>query len=439
MNVNCDGEKGLTTQTVAIKFQLVNFRSFAGWPLAAAMSSSLDSTAAFSDRAEQIGVEKWIIDKFKQKKFATFGRLAFAFPHSPQSSDDGPFKRFLADVLEDNPSDDQMATLRRLFFESHTMAITDVRMRTESDPDPAQATRRMPTAERVARQHEQEKRLGGLIFNPNTIPSNHLVDMFVEMGETGILTYVKAEHCCSRAQEVESIKKDTSISTDPSGLLKLSTKQGDQSCDAGSELKLRSAWQRRSLAMDLAGIASFETMETWVQFLFQQLLRDQPKGFAKISLQQLIDCDRNLFILASHLTMGKLTSPAGEAKPLDEAVKKLKDSTEVLQYLAPLPSQRAHESPAQPATRPNKVQKVEKGGKGQGKGPQGKGSGPSKLQLPEGCTTHDSENRRLCFAFQNGRCKFKGPPGKRCARGYHKCYKQNCFRPKPYYLCNHAD
>ena len=237
--------------------------------------------------------------------------------------------------------------------------------RTESDPDPAQATRRMPTAERVARQQEQEKRLGGLIFNPNPqlpIPSNHLVDMFVEMCETGILTYVKAEHCCSRAQEVESIKKDTSISTDPSGLLKLSTKQGDQSCDAGSELKLRGAWQRRSLAMDLAGIASFETMETWAQFLFQQLLRDQPKGFAKISLQQLVDCDRNLFILASHLTMGKLTSPAGEEKPLDQAVKKLKDSTEVLQYLAPLPVQRAHESPAQPATRPNKVQKVEKGG-----------------------------------------------------------------------------
>ena len=63
------------------------------------MSSSLDSTAAFSDRAEQIGVEKWIIDKFKQKKFATFGRLAFAFPHSPQSSDDAPFKRFLAEVV----------------------------------------------------------------------------------------------------------------------------------------------------------------------------------------------------------------------------------------------------------------------------------------------------------------------------------------------------
>ena len=91
------------------------------------MSSSLDSTAAFADRAEQIGVEGWIIEKLQQKKFATFGRFAFSFQHSPQSSDDGPFKRFLTNVLEDNISDDQMATLRRLFFESHTMAVSDVR------------------------------------------------------------------------------------------------------------------------------------------------------------------------------------------------------------------------------------------------------------------------------------------------------------------------
>eukprot|EP00435_Cladocopium_sp_Y103_P034112 s3081_g8.t1 len=246
------------------------------------MSSTLDSTAAFTDRAEQIGVEKWIVDKFTTKKFATFGKLAFAFPYSPQSADDAPFKRFLTELLETAPSDDQMAALRRLFFESHTMALTDVRLRTESNPDPAQATRKMPTAERIARQQEQEKRLGGLVFDPNTIPSNHLVDMFVDMVETGILTYVRAESCCSRAQEVDSIKKDPAVSTDASGLLKLSSKTGDQACDASTEVKLRAAWQRRNLAMDLAGLATFEVTETWVQFLFTQLLKEQPKGFARI-------------------------------------------------------------------------------------------------------------------------------------------------------------
>eukprot|EP00435_Cladocopium_sp_Y103_P010287 s5853_g2.t1 len=382
--------------------------------IAEAMSATLDSEAAFTDRAEQIGVERWIINKFKAKKFATFGKLAFAFAYAPQNADDTPLKTFLAGLLDDAPSVDQLATLRRLFFEAHTMALTDVRHRAESTPDPAQTARKMPTAERVARQKSQEQRLGGIIFNPNTIPSNHLVDMFVEMVETGILTYVKPEACCSRAQEVELVRKDPTVSTDAAGLLKLGSKLTDPSCEANTEIKLRAAWQRRSLAMDLAGLASFEVMETWVQFLFQQLLRDQPRGFAKISLQQILDCDRQIFVQASHKTMGKLSSGPLEDKPLDEVLEKLKDSSEILQYLAPLPATRGHEAPAQPSNpRGPKSPKVDKGGKGAGKG-QPANPAP-KPQLPEGCVTHDSDNKPLCFAFQNGRCKFKGPPGKRWA------------------------
>ena len=404
------------------------------------MSSTLDSTAAFTDRAEQIGVAKWIVEKLQAKKFATFGKLAFAFSHAPQSSDDGPLRNFLTNILEEAPDEEQLATLRRLFFEAHTMVLTDVRQRAEASPDPAQAVRKLPTAERLARQKAQEERLGGLVFTPNTIPSNHLVDLYVEMLETGILTYIKAELCCSRAQEVEMIKRDTTVSTDSSGLLKVGNKQADPQCDAGTELKLRAAWQRRNLAMDLSGIATFDVMETWVQYLFQQLIKEQPRGFSKISLQQVLDCDKHLFVLASHQTMGKLSCSPDEDKPLDLAVNKLKESNEVLQYLTPLPTAKIHEAPPQPASRPLKVQKTEKGAKGRGKGSDGGGGQPSsKLQLPEGCVTHDAENKPLCFSFQQGKCKFKGPPGKRCARGYHKCYKRGCYRPKPYYMCNHTD
>ena len=56
--------------------------------------------------------------------------------------------------------------------------------------------------------------------------------------------------------EVSSFKKDPTISTDSSGMLKLGNKRSDIMCDAGTELKLRAAWQRRSLAMDLAGLGT---------------------------------------------------------------------------------------------------------------------------------------------------------------------------------------
>ena len=76
-------------------------------------------------------------------------------------------------------------------------------------------------------------------------------------------------------------------------------------------------------------------------------------------------------------------------------------------------------------SRPEKVQKTEKPtNKGGANGPGKTGNGP-KLQLPDGCTSHDDENRPSC-----GKCKFKGPAGKRCVRGYHKCYKKGCYRPR---------
>ena len=402
-------------------------------------ASTLESEAAFKERAGQIGVEEKYIEKFVEKRFAAFGKYAFAVVYSPHHTDETPLRRFLADLLEEEPSLDQLACMRRLFFESHTMALTDARQRVEASPDPSVATRKLATAERVARQKEQETRLLGLVFTPETTPANHLVDLFVEMCETGVLAYTKPEQCCSRAQEVNAIRKDPTVSTDASGMLKLGSKTMDQTCEANTELKLRAAWQRRTLAMDLSGIASFDVVEGWVQYLFSQLMRDQPRGFSKVSLQQALDCDKQLFTLASHRTMGSLQKASDGTKPLDDAILALKDSSEVLQYLMPLPSVRTHEAPASSNSRPEKFQKTEKPvGKTGAKG-SGKTGGANKVQIPDGCTTHDDEHKPLCFAFQNNKCKFKGAPGKRCARGYHKCYKKGCYRPKPYYLCTHTD
>jgi len=154
-------------------------------------ASTLESEAAFKERATQIGIEDRFISKFVEKNFAAFGKYAFCVVYSPSHPDEAPPKRFLQDLLEEEPAPDQMASLRRLFFGSHTMALTDARQRVEAQPDPSMATRKMATAERVARQREQEP--GGLVFTPETTPASHLVDLFVEMGESGVLSYIKPE------------------------------------------------------------------------------------------------------------------------------------------------------------------------------------------------------------------------------------------------------
>ncbi|CAJ1396498.1 unnamed protein product [Effrenium voratum] len=81
------------------------------------MASSLESEAAFVDRASKIGVEEWIVDRLKAMQLATFGNFAFAVAYSPQSANDTMFKEFVADLLQAEPDASQLATLRRLFFE----------------------------------------------------------------------------------------------------------------------------------------------------------------------------------------------------------------------------------------------------------------------------------------------------------------------------------
>ena len=51
--------------------------------------------------------------------------------------------------------------------------------KTIPQPDPAMATRKMATAERVARQREQQGRLVGWCLLLRKNPANHLVDLFV--------------------------------------------------------------------------------------------------------------------------------------------------------------------------------------------------------------------------------------------------------------------
>ena len=82
-------------------------------------------------------------------------------------------------------------------------------------------------------------RLTGIIFTPEVMPSNKLVDQFVEMLESGVLVYLPPDACTSRAQEIQCVKKDAAISLDGAGTLRLQNKSADPVVDAGTEVKLR--------------------------------------------------------------------------------------------------------------------------------------------------------------------------------------------------------
>ena len=134
-------------------------------------------------------------------------------------------------------------------------------------------------AERQMRQTEQETRLAGIIFSPEVTPSHSLVDLCVNMLEQNVLNWIKPEECTSRCQEIQSLKKDPKVVLDASGNIKISSKTVATTCSVSSELDLKNALQRRSLAMGQARLCSFQEAEMWVQHLFLSHERAQPSGF----------------------------------------------------------------------------------------------------------------------------------------------------------------
>ena len=368
--------------------------------------------------------------ELQTKGFETFGSLAFAVSTTPQQITDAILDAWLLKVTNRDLSPYQTSCIRRLVVESHALALNDLQRKVDQPSDPQLSHRKLPMAERQTRQLEQETRLEGIMFSPEVTPSHALVDLCVNMLEQNVLTWIKPEECTSRSQEIQSLKRDPKVSLDASGTIKITSKTVNTTCAVSSELDLRNALQRRSLAMDQAKLCSFKEIELWVQHLFLSHERAQPSGFASVTLQQIIECDKQMFIRASNNLVGQLQGePGSSMTPLDKEIRALRTSPELMPYLMPMPVRPAPKTNPKPDKRPtsdasDRPSKYQKGkGKGKTKGKTKTKSG--SIDIPPGCVTKTPEGKPLCFAFNKGVCGFKGS-GPRCQRGYHLCYKQGC-------------
>lgn len=113
------------------------------------MASTLDSEAAFSSRATSAGLDQVVIDLLGRGRVKTFGALAFITAYRPGQADEQLFVTALETVLRRAPSNPELIVLRRLFFEACTLAITDIKQKTERD-DTSEPVR-MAVAERNSR------------------------------------------------------------------------------------------------------------------------------------------------------------------------------------------------------------------------------------------------------------------------------------------------
>ena len=290
--------------------------------------SVVDSEAVFKSRASAIKISDEVQNLLKDAGIATMGNFAFASSYVPGSSDDAPFTDLVKKALKREPSLGELAGLRRLFNESY--AATAAEMKTMVEQSDEGPVRRLAPAERAERFQEQQARLKGLNISGQLEPRDSLVDAAVAIHESDRLRYIEWQHCVSREHEIlTSTKKDSSLTFDSNGVLKLTKREQVSPCDASSDLQVKYCLTRRGLALEQANVMSYANHEQWAERLFACRLKEPPPGYSRVSFKQLQLADAKLFVVLGEKTRKGIKTTSG-GRPCDVVFAAAMESPEVL-------------------------------------------------------------------------------------------------------------
>ena len=94
-----------------------------------AIMAGLESWPALQARALEIQMTNEFLEALKLVGIDSFGKLAFICAANPASGDDTPLRNAVETLLGSAVDESQMIPLRRLWFEGHAIAISDMKAR----------------------------------------------------------------------------------------------------------------------------------------------------------------------------------------------------------------------------------------------------------------------------------------------------------------------
>jgi len=386
--------------------------------------SLVESKAAFEHRCDEITADGSLKAAFATAGVDSFSKLAFSVgtPQSPPT--EAQFDAFARTVFGAGVTVGNTANLKRVHFEATTLIIASLKERVTSEDADTTTIKKIPPAEKRARQENQEGRLLGVTIQGELAPSHQLLDLANHIYESGSIMWLAPSKCTKRDDEVQLALKSRSPTVQiENSQLKVSMLQSEFAADSGSELKFQWCLQRRGIAFDQCYLLSWSVHEKLVSTLLGCLSRTPPIGFQPVKLEQLVRADRELWTILARETRGSLKAVGGVI-PLDAQVIALLSDPRVTMLLLPLPT--SHKSPSDKAAdssvgdrkqdpeRPKKVRKTR-----------------AEKSCPEELKKYDMklDNGRICWGYNlKDGCKGKtsGKPP-RCQRGIHVC--ANCKRP----------
>ena len=401
-----------------------------------ASASFLDSEATFSQQAEDAGLSEAWVEALKNGALATFAKLSFAVTSPGVVATDDQITRFLGDLRPGvAPTIADRSAFKRILFESQTLMMHSFKATAKGEEA---LPKKLSAPERQARLERQRQELRGLDIQGPLEPSHALYDLCASMIEKNEVSYISPSKCLSRQQELMGTKPEKEIQLD-STKTALVVKEQNTTAEINitSDLSLYQAMQRRTLALDLTGLVTYEVMRKWIDRLFALYSQPPAPGFQKVSQAQLLRADRQAFIRLSELFVGSLKAAVVAGKPLDPYVEKLENDMTVTYFMLPVPTSHS-------AGSTDKVDKVDKdtkrpaapntkGGQPPKKFQKGasKGSNKGKKRDPiptalRGMHSRTPQGEPICFSYNLGTCK----QGASCPRK-HVCAVPNCYKAHP--------
>lgn len=414
-------------------------------------STTLESKEVFRTRAVAIGLDSATLAALIAAGVDTLSKLQFSSAYQLGQSDDTVLLAVVSRALGAGAvvSAPDAAAIRRLFFEAATLTMSELKATLERhDESPA---KKIPQPERVARYRAQVQRLPGLRLVGELECSNALIDLVFQQSEDEIIRYLAPSKCTRRSQELLGLPKESRYSTDLNGFIKERQHDASLAADVSTEMRTRYALTRRALAYDQVGLCDFHVLDGWSDFLWEQMMRPPPVGYTQISLDQVLQADRAIFLVLAELTREGITIRPTGVKPIEAAFPTARLDPQVAMLLQPLAlSQRSAPFTTPQVTLPSPPGQGKKAlkraaaqakaaasapyakpagviipkGKGKGGKSAGKGSKGMPAELA-GMADRTSAGEPICFKFNMaGGC----PYGTNC-RNKNVCCVPGCFSP----------
>ena len=421
---------------------------------------ALDSPAAFNNRVGELGLDTHVA-RFITAGWLTLADLAFASSFVPGGDENA----FVADIVVvglGSATHADKAKLRRLFFEAYTLAAADLRRRMEANSD--DLPRKIPGVEREERRKRLADRLVGFELKDELDCSHKLIDKCIVMAEENVLSYISIEVCTKRAMELMGHNKDPMWTQvpDAAGVMRIRPVGDDEYANLDSQFALGFAFQRRSLALEMGDLVTYESMEKLSKALIAAIMKKPLPGYRKVSVAQALAADQVAWQLVASETRAGIRRRGLGNRPLDDAFDLAIKHEDFTLALRPLQGSETHVPPprhhaadehddvnkdhgrmtrgqkrklkqqersaADSAGRRQATVPPNDKGKGKGskdKGAKGKGTGKGPT-MPAGLvgmiprSSVATGSKRLCFAFHLGGCPAAAAGGE-CPQGWHLC------------------